>query len=467
VNLNPQTIEKLIDRILTQEAKAISDLSDQLDPDLITQAIQILLETRGMILVSGAGTSSSIARRMAHVLTCSGVRAVYLDAGQAQHGYSAIISKDDVLIAFSRGGETREVNHLLEIAQQRGAASIGILEATDTSMAALCDLVLMGSVSQENDAGGVIPLASTLVHAAIGDILCAAVLETHGLSEREFAQVHPGGAVGLRLSERQEQASLSMIKGVILDMDGVLWHGEEPLEGIQAFFSALKDLGIRYVLATNNPSKHPHGFAEKARGFGIKIEDEDVITSVVATVHYLKEHIPGGSRVHVIGEEALKEQVAGAGYQIVDEDVVAVIAALERGLTYETIKRGALLIRAGAIFIGTNGDHSYPTEEGIVPGSGMMVTALAASADQEPIIMGKPERPIFDLALEKLGVPADQVASVGDRLDSDILGGQRAGLHTILLFTGITTPEMLRGSPIQPTWTYADLPALTKALRAS
>jgi 4-nitrophenyl phosphatase len=258
-----------------------------------------------------------------------------------------------------------------------------------------------------------------------------------------------------------------MIKGLVLDMDGVLWHGEAPLEGIGPFFAALKRLGIRYILATNNPSKHPHGFAEKARNFGIDVKDEDVITSVVATVHYLKEHIPRGSRVHVIGEAALKEQITEAGYQLADEDVVAVVAALERGLTYETIKRGALLIRSGAIFIGTNGDHSYPTEEGIVPGSGMMVTALAASADQEPIIMGKPERPIFDLALEKLALPAEQVASVGDRLDSDILGGQRTGLQTILLFTGITSKEMLASSPIQPTWSYADLPALTKALKKS
>jgi 4-nitrophenyl phosphatase len=96
----------------------------------------------------------------------------------------------------------------------------------------------------------------------------------------------------------------------------------------------------------------------------------------------------------------------------------------------------------------------------------MMVTALSVSADKKPIIMGKPERPIFELAMERMELPADQVASVGDRLDTDILGGQRAGLHTILLLTGIASKEDLATSKIVPTWSFKDLPELTDAIRA-
>lgn len=481
-NLNKKDIDikSLAKKLLAQEIGALQELSNQLDYAALEAALELILNTSGNILVVGAGTSSSIARRLAHVLTCSGGRAVFLDPGQAQHGYSQLISAGDLMIAFSRGGETAEVNHALQVASQRGARIIGIMEFAPSTMSSYCDVILLGQVSPENDACGVIPLASTIVHAAIGDVLCAGLLEARGLPDQEFGKFHPGGAVGLRLADAEHTAtlpisdlastgtaSLSAIRGLILDMDGVLWHGDDPMEGLLPFFDLLNEKGIRYVMATNNPSKQPEGFAEKAHAFGIKIDPKDIISSLVATGHYLQKHFPKGTRVHVIGEPALKDRVEAAGYELADEKVEVVVAALERGLTYETIKRGALLIRSGATFLGTNADPSYPTEEGFVPGSGMMVTALSVSSDTKPIIMGKPERPIFDLALERLGLPTNQVASVGDRLDTDILGGQRAGLHTILMLSGIASEQDLAMSQIQPTWIFEDLPAFTEALKAA
>ena len=124
---------------------------------------------------------------------------MFLDAGQAQHGYSAIVSVRDVLIAFSRGGETDEVNYVLRIARKRGAKVIGIMEKGGSTMAELSDVVLCARVAPENDAVDVIPLASTLAHAAVGDVLCAAVLTIQGFDDQEFAKLHPGGAVGKRL----------------------------------------------------------------------------------------------------------------------------------------------------------------------------------------------------------------------------------------------------------------------------
>ncbi len=470
----------LADRILSQEIGALEDLSEQLDYTALENALELILDNTGIILVVGAGTSSSIARRLAHVLTCFGGRAVFLDPGQSQHGYSMLISSEDLVIAFSRGGETAEVNHVLKIAKQRGAKIIGILEAMTSEMASYCDVALQALVSQANNAGGDIPLASTMVQAAIGDILGAGLSAAKGLPDDTFGQFHPGGAVGKRLSKPQADNEtgtprpdpptdipLSAIKGLILDMDGVLWHGEDPMEGLLPFFDVLNEKGIHYVMATNNPSRQPEGFAEKARAFGIKIDPQDIISSLVATGHYLQKHFPQGTRVHVIGEPALKDRVKAAGYELADENVEVVVAALERKLTYETIKRGALLIRRGATFLGTNADPSYPTEEGFVPGSGMMVTALSVSSDTKPIIMGKPERPIFDLALERLGLPPHQVASVGDRLDTDILGGQRAGLHTVLLMTGIASEKDLATSEVIPTWIFQGLPEFSAALRGA
>lgn len=473
-----QDVREHAEDLLSQESAAIADLKKQLDWGDLQMAIDMLLNCEGHVLVTGSGTSSSIARRLAHLLTCSGLPSVYLDPGQARHGYSALIRASDVVVAFSRGGETDEINHALRVARAKDARSIAVSEARQSSMAELVDLLLPASVAPENDAGGMIPLASTLAHAAVADILCAAVLSERGLSEQAFAGHHPGGAVGKRLVGDQgtagseasfqglEQEALDRLHGFILDMDGVLWHGEKALPGVNEFFDFLLEHDIRFVLATNNPSKRPVEFAEKAQSFGLPVEAKDIVTSSVATVHYLKKNFPQGTRIHVIGEKSLKEQIAEAGYILASEDVAAVVAALQRDLTYETIKRGTLLIRAGAQFIGTNADPAYPTEEGFVPGSGMMVTALAASSGQEPLVMGKPQKGIFDLAMAKLDLPAERVASVGDRLDTDVLGSVRYGLKTVLLLTGIARREDLDSSEVHPDWVFEDLRAFLAALKS-
>lgn len=473
--------------VLGQESRALRELLGRLDAECLESAASALLDCTGLVLVAGAGTSSSVARRLAHILTCSGLRSIYLDPALTQHGFSGIIGTQDVLIAISRGGETGEVNHLLEIARARGTPRIGITENMESSMARLCDVVLEAAVDPELDAGGVIPLASTMVHAAIGDILCVMVQGERGYSEEEFASLHPGGAVGRRLNASSSSrpdtaeaddcedltepstadADLGQIRGFVLDMDGVLWRGDQPLPGLSEFFQWMKESDLDYVLATNNPSKTPDGFAQKARELGVEVEPSRIITSVVATVHYLQGAYPPGSKVFAMGEPALKKLLVEGGFELAEERVEAVVIALDRSLNYEMMKRATLLIRAGAEFIGTNADPSYPTEEGIVPGSGSIVTAIAASSDRQPRIAGKPGALIFDLALKKLGLPPDKVASVGDRLETDIAGGLGAGLKTVLVLTGVADQASVEASPIKPDWIFNDLPALTAAVNRS
>jgi 4-nitrophenyl phosphatase len=457
--------------ILEKEIGALTPLADQLDWKRLTVAYEMIVNCEGMLWVTGAGTSSSIARRFAHTLTCSGVPAVYLDPGQSAHGYSAIVRPGDLIFAFSRGGKTDEVNHLLAVGRGRGAHIISILEDVGSEMASTSDIVIASSIAPEHDAEGFIPLSSTLVQAAIGDMLCVGVLKARGFSENEFGRLHPGGAVGKRLESAsvspeiaQGAADLASIKGFVIDMDGVLWHGEDPLPGVREFFRTLEERGSKFVLATNNPSKRPEEFAKKAQRFGVPASAEDVVTCVQAVTHYLKQKYPAGSRVHVIGEKALKEQVQEAGYELADEDVVAVVVALDRQLTHDTFKRATLLIRAGAEFIGTNADPSYPTEEGFVPGSGMMVIALAATSDTQPLVMGKPGRVIFDLAQEKLDLPFGEMASIGDRLDTDIEGGRRLGMRTILILSGIASRADIAKSSTKPDWVFESLVELVKAL---
>jgi 4-nitrophenyl phosphatase len=142
-----------------------------------------------------------------------------------------------------------------------------------------------------------------------------------------------------------------------------------------------------------------------------------------------------------------------------------VVAGIDFHISYERLKRAALAIRGGARFIGTNPDRTFPSEEGLVPGNGAVLAYLEAATGVEPAIIGKPSLPMMEIALAHLGVARGHVAMVGDRLDTDILGGQRVGITTILLYGGVTTSNELAASTIKPDLVYEDLGELLKAYR--
>jgi len=260
--------------------------------------------------------------------------------------------------------------------------------------------------------------------------------------------------------------ALQKLRGLIIDMDGVLWQADTPLPGLQEFFHVLKQQQIKFVLATNNNTQTPEGFVQKARKFGIEVQPEQVVTAAIATVHYLRLTYPAGSRIYVIGEAALKGLISEAGFTVADTDVCAVVATMDRQLTYEMLKRATLLIRAGADFIGPNPDAAYPTLEGLVPGGGAVLAAVATASGRQPIIMGKPENWIFKIALERMQLGVEETASLGDRLETDIAGGQRMRLKTILVLSGVTTAADLATSQIHPTWAFTGIEELACALKS-
>lgn len=262
-------------------------------------------------------------------------------------------------------------------------------------------------------------------------------------------------------------AELHTLKGLVIDMDGVLWHGDTPLPGMHEFFDALRCYHIKFVLATNNNMQTPDGFVQKARRLGVDVDPDEVVTASVATVHYLCSKYSPGSRIYVVGEASLKGLISQAGFTLADSDVCAVVTTLDRQLTYDMLKRATLLIRAGAEFIAPNPDTCYPTAEGIVPGGGAVVAAVAAATECQPMIMGKPESLIFRISLGRMQLAAKDVASLGDRLDTDIAGGQRLGMKTILVLSGVTTRAKLDSSPIQPTWVFPGIQELARALSGS
>jgi 4-nitrophenyl phosphatase len=257
--------------------------------------------------------------------------------------------------------------------------------------------------------------------------------------------------------------SLSNLHALLIDLDGVLWVGQQALPGVREFFAFLQERRLRYVLITNNATRRADYTVDRMRGMGVSIAPENVLTSADATPRWLAAKMPDIRRVFVIGETALCDALRERRFEIVERDADAVVVGLDRQITYEKLKRATLEIRRGAKFIATNGDRTLPTEEGLAPGAGSLLAALTAATDVEPFVIGKPERPLFELALEIVGTPAQETAMVGDRLDTDIDGAAALGLRTILLLTGVSTRAQAEQNHPKPDFIFDDLVALRRA----
>ncbi|MCX6019074.1 MAG: HAD-IIA family hydrolase [Chloroflexi bacterium] len=262
--------------------------------------------------------------------------------------------------------------------------------------------------------------------------------------------------------------SLADIRNLIIDMDGVLWHGDRPMPRLVEFFDGLRARGIGIVLATNNASKSGEDFVAKLAHMGVRVAMEEVLTSPQATAAWLAEHAPG-ARVYMIGEQGLRTELEALGSRVVNDDELPfdathVVVGIDRQLTYAKLVEACLLIRAGARFIGTNPDLTFPGDRGIVPGNGSILTALKVSTDVAPRIIGKPEPEMMVQALRRMGGDASNTAVLGDRLDTDILGGQRAVLTTLLVLSGVTSREQLAIDPVQPDYVFDDIGAVLDAL---
>jgi 4-nitrophenyl phosphatase len=250
-------------------------------------------------------------------------------------------------------------------------------------------------------------------------------------------------------------------------MDGVLWLGDTPLPGLVEFFDFLRRRSIPFILATNNASKTPHQYTEKLAGFGVAVKPEEILNSSLAAAAYLKREFASGAPIHLLGMDGLYEAVAAAGFTIVPDasrPVEAVVAGADFKLTYDKLKYAALLIQRGARFIGTNPDLTYPFVEGLAPGAGAILAALEATTGVAPIIIGKPKPFMFEVAMEMMGSTPNQTAMLGDRLETDILGGQQAGVTTILLTTGIDNEATIPQKGIAPDLVLHSLAEVVAAL---
>lgn len=260
--------------------------------------------------------------------------------------------------------------------------------------------------------------------------------------------------------------NLDDLQALVIDMDGVLWRGDQPLPGLNAFFDFLGERAIPFILATNNASKTPEQYLQKFRRFGVTVAREQVLTSSLATAAYLKSEFEPGSNIFVVGQDGLIEAMREAGFTMLadsSQPADAVVAGIDFKLTYDKLKHAAFLIRRGARFIGSNGDLTFPTEEGLAPGAGSILAAIEVATGVKPTVIGKPNRLMFDIAAQQLGSAPQRTAMIGDRLETDILGGQRAGLKTILVTTGVDNEDSVAEKAIQPDAIFSGIDTLTAA----
>lgn len=258
---------------------------------------------------------------------------------------------------------------------------------------------------------------------------------------------------------------LHTIKAFIFDMDVVLYRGQERLPGARAFLQALQQANVPYVLLTNNSTQTVEQYVKKLDRMGIEATPEQIMTSAVATALYLAERAEPGTPLYAIGMEGLRDALREQGFTLTDESPAYVVVGLDTHITYEKLRTATLAIRAGATFIGTNPDRSLPTEHGLEPGTGSILAAIEAATDVAPHIIGKPQRGVLETALGTLGASAAETALIGDRLETDILGGVRAGLRTIMVLTGVTTRDDLANADVKPDLVFDDLEQVLTAWR--
>jgi 4-nitrophenyl phosphatase len=261
---------------------------------------------------------------------------------------------------------------------------------------------------------------------------------------------------------------LSEAKAFIFDMDGVLYRGSTALPGVEDLFNALTIRGIGFLLATNNSMATPASYVDRMASMGVTVGASHIQTSATATREFVKEILPAGSVVHTVGMPALSEQffegtefvpaVEGAEY------VDAVVVGLDLDFTYEKLRVASHYVRSGAKYFATNADGTLPNESGVQPGAGSIVAAITAASSVQPTVIGKPGTLMMTTGAEILGVAPAEAVMVGDRLDTDISAGHRAGLTTVLVLTGVAQREDLAGAEILPDYVFADLPALLTAI---
>jgi len=255
-------------------------------------------------------------------------------------------------------------------------------------------------------------------------------------------------------------------RGYIFDLDGTVYRGEKAIPGAPQTIAALRRRGCGVVFLSNKPLERRQAYAEKLTRLGIPTSPDAVINSSLVLARYLAREMAGAT-VFAIGEPPLLEELTAAGLRLsqAPEEIEVVIASFDRTFDYHKLNIGFQALRRGARFLATNADPTCPVEGGEVPDAGAIIGALEGCSGRElELVVGKPSPLIVEIALERLGLPAAACLMVGDRLETDIVMGRRAGMATALVLSGVTRREDLSHSSTFPDYTLESIADISSLL---
>ncbi|SNR50259.1 HAD-IIA family hydrolase [Halorubrum vacuolatum] len=255
-------------------------------------------------------------------------------------------------------------------------------------------------------------------------------------------------------------------RGAVLDVDGTVVRGNDPIPGAPEGFDRLTRAGIDPLFVSNNPTKPATAYIDRLGRAGYDVDADRVFTAGTLTTKYLREYHAEDDLL-VIGEEGLLDQLTAAGLSLTDthSDADALVVSIDREFGYDDLRTALWALDRGIPFIGTDRDLVIPAPEGDVPGSGAMIRSVAAVADRAPdIVLGKPSEPTVEFVRERLAHPPEACLVVGDRLDTDIALGERAGMTTVLVRSGITDEETLAKSELQPDYVLDHLGEIDRVI---
>jgi NagD protein len=249
----------------------------------------------------------------------------------------------------------------------------------------------------------------------------------------------------------------------LMDMDGVLVHEEQAIPGADRFLARLTELGLPFLLLTNNSIYTRRDLAARLRASGLIVPEERIWTSALATADFLSDQRPNGS-AFVVGESGLTTALHESGYTLTERKPDYVVLGETRTYSFEMITRAIRLINDGSRFIATNPDATGPTPEGALPATGSVAALISRATGVEPYFVGKPNPLMMRSALNKIDAHSETTAMIGDRMDTDVVSGIEAGLETILVLTGVTQPDEVERFPYRPARVAASVAELVDEL---
>ena len=240
-------------------------------------------------------------------------------------------------------------------------------------------------------------------------------------------------------------------KGYIIDMDGVIYHGNMLLPGVTEFVDWLKREGKAFLFLTNSSERAPRELQQKLARLGLEVDESHFYTSALSTATFLKHQCPGGS-AYVIGEPGLVGALYDAGFTMNEVNPDYVVLGETHSYSYDRIEHAVALVRAGAKLIGTNPDITGPIEGGIAPACKALMAPIELATGRSAYYLGKPNPLMMSHGLRRLGVEAEEAAIIGDRMDTDIVAGMESGIDTVLVLSGVTTEHEMRKFPYRPLY---------------